>query len=155
MTRGAAGKDRGLEAVARVREVRERDSRIGLLQAMASVEQRQAELTRLEEALAEADGTGALGMGDYVARRQLLTAAAREVREAEARLRASRTVAAEAQGRWQSDKARLKAIEHLLEERARKRAEAFAQVEAKEADDIVSRLHGRHEGRTNPQEPTE
>ena len=155
MTRGAAGKDRGLKAVARVREVRERDSRIGLLQAMASVEERQAELTRLEQALAEADATGAVGMGDYVARRQLLTAAAREVRDAEARLRASHTVAAEAQGRWQSDKARLKAIEHLLEQRALKRAEAFAQVEAKEADDIVSRLHGRLEGRTNPQEPPE
>ena len=144
MSRGARHQDRGLKAVARVREVREQDSRIGLVQALAAVTEREAQLARLQAALAAADTEGPAGMGDYVASRQLLAAAAREVHDAEARLRASRTVATDAQGRWQADKARLRAIEHLLEQRAEKRAAIAAQVEAREADDISSRLHRHH-----------
>ena len=62
-------------------------------------------------------------------------------REAEQRLADARTVATEAHARWQADKAGIKAIEHLLEQRASHRAEEAARAEVREVDDIVG---GRH-----------
>ena len=136
-TRRTSGRDRGLHAVARVREVRERDSRAGLLQAQANVRTREAELARREQALAEASTRSFDTIGDFVVGRQFLRATADAVLEAQRRLAASTTVATEARGRWQADKTRVRAIEHLLEVRAeRARAEAL-RAEAREVDDIV------------------
>lgn len=143
MSRSGRVEDRGLRAVARVREVRERDSRIGLLHALRSVGDREAEVARLHQALDGADSCEAATMGAYVANRDLLVGAARAVREAEERLRSSRAVAAEARSRWQSDEARLRTIEHLLEQRRMHRSELLAHLEAKEADDVGTRLHSR------------
>ena len=147
-TRRPGGRDRGLHAVARVREVRERDSRAGLLQALINVRTREAELARREQALAEASSRSYGTVGDFVVGRQFLQATADAVLEAQRRLSASTTVATEARGRWQADKTRVRAIEHLLEVRAeRARAEAL-RAEAREVDDIVG---GR---RTTQDHPT-
>ena len=65
--------------------------------------------------------------------------------EAERRLAASTTVATEARSRWQSDKTRVRAIEHLLEVRTeRARAEAL-RAEAREIDDIVGGRRAAHD----------
>lgn len=135
--------DRGMRAVARVREVRERDSRVGLLQALGTVRDREQELAGLEAALAEAQTREHTTLDGFVASRQMLTAMAHAVRTAQTRLDDSRTVAVEAHHRWQGDKARVRAIEHLLEERALRRAEEADRAEARETDDIVGRLHAR------------
>ncbi len=136
-------KDRGMRAVARVREVRERDSRVGLLQALGSVRDREARLAQLEAALVEAGSRPGGTLDDFVSSRALLTAMAVAVREAQQQLDASRVVATEAHHRWQGDKARLRAIEHLLEQRALRRAEEADRVAARELDDVVGRLHLR------------
>jgi flagellar protein FliJ len=135
--------DRGLRAVARVRDVRERDSRAGLLQALTNVRTREAELAAREQALAAASARSFDSLGAYAVSRQFLDATASAVREAERRLTASTTVATEARSRWQADKTRARAIEHLLEVRAeRARAEAL-RAEARETDDIVGGRAGR------------
>ena len=145
MSRGG-GRDRGLKAVARVREVRERDSRAGLLHALATVRTREAELVEREQALLEASTRSTASVGEYAVHRQFLHATATSVREAQRRLEASTTVATEARGRWQADKTRVRAIEHLLELRAeRARAEAL-RAEAREIDDIVGGRHAAHAG---------
>jgi flagellar export protein FliJ len=135
--RGAGGRDRALHAVARVREVRERDSRAGLLQALTNVRTREAELAERQQALAAATERSYGTLGEFVVGRQFLEATAQGVVEAQRRLAATTTVATEARGRWQADKTRVRAIEHLLEVRAeRARAEAL-RAEARETDDIV------------------
>jgi flagellar FliJ protein len=137
-------KDRGMRAVARVREVRERDSRVGLLHALGQVRAREEQLahltTALDQAMTRTDDT----LDEFVISRQLLAAMAVAVREAESRLDASRTIATEAHHRWQADKTRVRAIEHLLEERALRRAEEADRAEVRETDDIVTRLHTRN-----------
>ena len=135
--------DRGMRAVARVREVRERDSRIGLLQALTTVRLREQELQSLQAALEEATQRVSGDLDEFVLSRRLLTGMAAGVRAAENRLEGSRTVAAEAHARWQADKARVRAIEQLLERRAARRAEEESRAEVREIDDIVGRLQAR------------
>lgn len=135
--------DKGMRAVRRVREVRERDSRIGLLHALTAVRDREARLEELRTALEQAVTRKADTLDDFVVSRQLLAVMAVAIGEAEHRLAAARTVATEAHQRWQADKAGMKAIEHLLEQRAIERAEERARAEVREVDDVVGRLHGR------------
>lgn len=135
--------DRGLHAVARVREVRERDSRIGLLHTLATVRAREEELAGLQKALAEAAAPDTGDLDEFVVSRRLLNGMAVAVREAEHRLDAGRTVAAQAHARWRDDKSRIRAIEQLLERRAGRRAEEAARAEVREVDDIVGRLQAR------------
>lgn len=142
--RTPGGRDRGLHAVARVRDVRERDSRLGLLQALAAVRTREAELAAREQALTEASARPFGSVGEFAVGRQFLEATATAVVDAQRRLTASTTVATEARNRWQADKTRARAIEHLLEVRAeRARAEAL-RAEARETDDIVGGRRAGH-----------
>jgi flagellar biosynthesis chaperone FliJ len=133
--------DRGMQAVRRVREVRERDSRIGLLHALTAVRDREAKLEELRNALEQAVTRDADTLDQFVVSRQLLATMARAVGEAEHRLAAARTVATAAHHRWQADKAGMKAIEHLLEQRAVARADEAARAEVREVDDVVGRMH--------------
>ena len=134
--------DRGMQAVHRVREVRERDSRIGLLQSLTAVRDREAVLEELRNAIEQAVTRSADTLDDFVVSRHLLAMMAVAVGEAEQRLASARTVATEAHHRWQRDKAGMKAIEHLLEQRALQRADEAARAEVREVDDVVGRLHG-------------
>ncbi len=134
--------DRGMRAVRRVREVRERDSRIGLLHALSAVRDREAHLEELRTALAQAVTRQADTLDDFVISRHLLAMMAVAVGEAEHRLTAAQTVATAAHQRWQADKAGMKAIEHLLEQRAIDRAEERKRAEVREIDDVVGRMHG-------------
>src|SRR5687768_15555641 len=94
--RTTGGRDRGLQAVARVREVRERDSRAGLLQALANVRTREAELAERRRALAEASERSFGSLGEFATGRQFLDNTAQAVLEAQRRVTSSTTVATEA-----------------------------------------------------------
>ena len=142
--RPAGGQDRGLQAVARVRGVRERDSRAGLLQALTNLRAREAELAEREEALAEASARSFGSLAEYAATRPFLEATAQAVLEAQRRLTASTTVATEARSRWQADKTRVRAIEQLLEARAERARAAALRAEAREIDDIVGGRQAGH-----------
>ena len=135
-----ADQDRALRAVARVRAIRERDSRLGLLQALDSVRDRERRAADLQERLAAADTQGGT-LDQFVTGRRLLAGMALTVREAQRGVEAARTVAAEAQHRWLSDRSRVAAVEHLLEQRALRRAEEARRDEVRQVDDIVGARH--------------
>ena len=135
--------DRGLRAVARVREVRERDSRLGLLHALGRVRDHEARVESLGRALDAAASRSFGTLVEFTDSRRMLRAMAEALTAAEHDLESSRVVALQAHTRWQADKAAVRAIEHLLDERARLRAEEQVRVENREIDDIVSRLHLR------------
>ena len=139
----SAHHDRGLRAVARVREVRERDSRVGLLHALGRVRDHEARVESLGHALDEAASRSFATLTEFTDSRRMLRAMAEALTLAEHALESSRVVALQAHSRWQSDKAACNAIEHLLDERARVRAEEAVRAENREIDDIVSRLHLR------------
>lgn len=141
--RSVSKHDRGMHAVARVREVRERDSRLGLLQALGRVREHEARVDDLGQALDDAASQSVGTLTEFTVSRRMLQAMAEALMIAEHELEASRVVALDAHSRWQADKAAVRAIEHLLDERARLRAEERARVEVREIDDIVGRLHLR------------
>jgi len=144
-SRSAARRDRGLHAVARVRSVRERDSRAGLLQALTNLRRREAELAEREEALAQASVQTYGSLAEFAATRPFLEATAHAVLEAQRRLTASTTVATEARSRWQADKTRVRAIEQLLEARAERARADAVRAEARETDDLVGGRAGRRQ----------
>jgi flagellar FliJ protein len=134
----ARSHDRGLHAAARVRGVRENDSRIGLQLALAERRTREARVVELSDRLAaapaELDGSPAA----MVALRLGMQHLGDTIRTARDDATAQALVTDDALARWQADKARLSAVEQLLERRAARRRTAVAKAEAKELDDIAS-----------------
>ena len=80
---------------------------------------------------------------EFTGARTMLEAMAEALTAAEHDLESARVVALQAHARWQADKSAVRAIEHLLDERARARLEEAVRAESREIDDIVSRLHLR------------
>ncbi|MDP3890245.1 flagellar export protein FliJ [Nocardioides sp.] len=140
--------DPGLRAVARVRGVREQDSRLGLRQALAEHHTSEGRLARLDE---QRDRTPALvesSVTEFLATRQSLTVLADALRAARADVASRAVVAAEARGRWQHDRTRLEAVEMLLERRAAARRAESDRREARELDDLAAqRWQRRRVGR--------
>ncbi|WKN47612.1 flagellar FliJ family protein [Nocardioides sp. Arc9.136] len=136
----ARERDRGLRAVARVREVRERDSRLGLQRALQEQQEHALALSALEVELASrVEDPGTADAAAYVARRAALQSLGAAVGGARGRLDSAEVVRAAADAHWRSDHTRLSAVEGLLEGRADvRRAEALHE-EAKELDDAAGR----------------
>jgi flagellar protein FliJ len=147
-----ATSDRGMQAVLRVRGVRERDSRIVLVHALDAVRHHEDEVVRLQQALDEAARPTEGTVADFVVSRQLLAGMAAAVREAEQRLTAARAAAAEAHQRWQADKTNMRAVELLLEERAARRVAERRRAEVREVDDVVGALHSHRSTSDNQPE---
>jgi flagellar export protein FliJ len=130
--------DAGMRAVARVRGVREQDSRLGLQQAVAEERDAVRTLTLLEDRLAAADdGTGG-DLATFLAVRVGHQALAADIARSRMAVAAARTVSASAREHWQRDKTRLSAVELLLERRAEERRAERARREARELDDVVA-----------------
>lgn len=135
--------DRGLAAVARVREVRETDSRIGLQQMLAEEASVAGRLTALQDSLATAGTTTITTSAALVAERTALANASILIGETRAALDHAQILTAESRARWTNDKARLSAVEHLLERRAAGRRTEAARVAAREADDLATQAWAR------------
>jgi flagellar export protein FliJ len=132
-----------MRAVARVRAVREKDSQIGLQQALR--EQRLHE-SRAVELRGQIDDSRSFALGSaasFLALRASLDALGQVLHATEADAATSRTVSEAAYGRWQQDKARLSAVEVLLERRDRVRREDAARCEVRELDEIAGQLWRR------------
>jgi flagellar protein FliJ len=141
----SAQRDRGMRAVARVRGVREQDSRIGLQQALAEQRLHEGRAVELRHRIETGD-TFALGSAaSFLALRASLDALGQVLRGAEAQAATSRTVSEAAYSHWQQDRTRLSAVELLLERRARTRRDEAARQEARELDEIASQLWLRRE----------
>ncbi|WP_182379536.1 flagellar export protein FliJ [Nocardioides sp. WS12] len=145
-TRRPHPEDRGLAAVARVRSVRETDSRIGLTQVLAEEAAMTARLTTLQNQLTAAPVVDLTTPGELIAHRTALTHLGSLIQETRADVATAAMVSAEARARWISDRARLAAVEHLLEQRAAGRRTEARRKADREADDLAaqrwSRAHG-------------
>lgn len=134
----AARRDAALVAVARVRGVREQDSRIGLQLALRDAAARRLEARRLRDRLAASALPERVRPGALVVQRLAQGHLGRDATVAELEAAAAHRIGAEARSRWEADKARLAAVERLLDRRARRRAREAERRLAKEADDLTA-----------------
>ena len=139
--------DRGLAAVARVREVRETDSRIGLQQVLAEQAALTGRLTSLTDTLGSAALAPVCAPGELLAQRTALANVGVLAAETRSALATTEVVADEARVRWGADRARLAAVELLLERRATGRRTERARREAREADDLAAQAWAREAAR--------
>ncbi|GAA3801694.1 hypothetical protein [Nocardioides panacisoli] len=130
--------DRGLAAVARVRGVREQDSRIGLRLAAAEAASRGRRAEELHERLAVAEVPETSTPGLLLARRTALAVLGEDGRTARIEAASAVRLTEQAHHRWDSDRARLAAVDHLLERRAQRRRAEAARREQKDADDMTA-----------------
>lgn len=130
--------DRGLAAVARVRGVRETDSRIGLQHVLAEQAAVTARLAALETGLGAAAVPTTTTPGALLAMRTMLAGTGVLIGEARSAAATAQVVSDEARSRWSADKARLSAVEHLLERRAARRRTEAEREAAREADDLAA-----------------
>jgi flagellar protein FliJ len=136
----SAQHDRGLKAVARVRDVRERDSRLGLQQALREEQTLQDRLTTLQEQMRVTAAFDSGDMRDYVAARTALESLRVAASELQQEVDSAAVLTATARSHWLYDKTRLAAVEGLLERRADERRVEAATKEAHELDDVAGRL---------------
>jgi flagellar FliJ protein len=130
--------DPGMHAVRRVRAVRETDSRIGLQQAVAERRAAGARVAALRRRLAEADDFAAGSTTGFLLGRSTLQALGSALREAQKSWETGGTVVESARAQWQTDYARLAAIDLLLARRAAFRRVEDARREARELDDLAA-----------------
>ena len=105
-------------AVARARGVREQDSRIGLQQALGEQREHERHVAELRARLERSGSFTTGSAGAFLALRASLDVLGTVVRAAEAETAACRRISEAAYDRWQVDRARLAAVESLIERRA-------------------------------------
>lgn len=127
--------DAGLRAVARIREVQERDSRLEVRDARLEQARAATVLDELQRALRAPVPDAAFAAG-----RTALLGLTEPTTRARAELLAAQARSADAVARWQQARSRLAAVEGLLERRADARAAEARRVEARELDDVAGRL---------------
>jgi flagellar protein FliJ len=138
--------DAGMLAVARVRAVRERDSRLGLQQAMHEQRRHEESLVDLGRRLDEALRFDAGTVANFLNVRAGYQALTEQICSATAELSTARTITESARDHWQRDKTRLSAVERLLERRTDERRAEQRRREVRELDDLVSQRWQRSGG---------
>jgi hypothetical protein len=145
MTRHVHPDDRGLAAVARVRSIRESDSRIGLRMVLAEEADAASRLADLTRTLATSAVPAEATPATLLARSTALVGVGLLVQEARAARVSAEVLSAEARARWGADRARLAAVEHLLEVRATGRRTEAAKRAARDADDLAAQRWARQQ----------
>jgi len=126
-----------LDAVERVRRVREEDSLAGLHLALREVESSQQQLTAIETRLADLSSRTVTTPEEFIALRQGLLALGQSVHDARESLEAARNLAVSAQSHWQQDRIRLRTIEMLQERRIAQAQAEHARAQAKVQDEVA------------------
>ncbi|WP_027859955.1 flagellar export protein FliJ [Marmoricola sp. URHB0036] len=126
-----------LDAVERVRRVREQDSLAGLHLALREVESSQQQLTAIENRLADLSSRTVTTPEEFIALRQGLLALGQAVDDARESLEAARNLAVSAQSHWQQDRIRLRTIEMLQERRIAQAQAEHARAQAKVQDEVA------------------
>jgi len=138
-------RDAGMHAVARVRAMREQDSRIGLQQALREHRVHESRTADLRHRVENAGTFAAGSAASFLALRASLDALGQVLLAAEEETAASRVISEAAYSRWQQDKTRLSAVEVLLERRAAERRAEASRREARELDEVAGQLWQRRE----------
>jgi flagellar FliJ protein len=144
---GQPGESRaaGLLAVARVRAVRERDSRIGLQQALHEQRQHADRAAEARQRIENAESFTSCSAASFLALRASLDALGEVLRDAEDEVATSRTVSEAAYGHWLQDKTRLSAVDLLLERRAEVRRVEMLRRDARDFDEVSAQMWQRRE----------
>jgi flagellar export protein FliJ len=139
--------DRGLKAVELVRGVREQDSRVGLQHAIAEERAITGRLTGYRNRLTTAELPSTTTPGELISLRAALGMLGELITTTNLEASTATALSADARSRWSSDKARLAAVEHLLQVRAERRRAAADRRTAAELDDLAAqrwqRLHNK------------
>ena len=131
--------DAGMLAVARVRGVREQDSRLGLRQAATDEREAGRRLDAVNHRLATVSSAPTPDdLAGFLAVRATATALAGEASAARDALAVAGTVTTSAREHWQRDATRLSAVELLLERRTEARRAERTRRERVETDDLVA-----------------
>ncbi len=130
--------DAGMRAVARVRGVREQDSRLGVAHAAAEERVAVDRLAAASERLAAATDPVGVDPAVFATARVVAAGTAAEVIALRAALDTAVTFTTAAREHWQRDRTRLAAVELLLERRQERRREERVRRERVEVDDLVS-----------------
>jgi flagellar export protein FliJ len=136
--------DRGLAAVARVRGVAEQRSVLELRRALTDRDARRAVAERLSDQLgvaAESESRILASGGDpgtLITLRTSLVQLAESTRAARERVSAAEEAVDIARERWRQDRARLRAVEHLLERRTAARAVNARRAEDRRSDEVAA-----------------
>jgi len=130
--------DAGLEAVARVRGVREQDDRLGLQLALAESRALHGRADHLRTLLTTTTTDGPMTPQQLLSHRIDLGRIGDAARDASRGADSADVVSAEARVRWEGTKTRLSAVERLIEMREARRRAAAEHSRAKEADDLAA-----------------
>jgi flagellar protein FliJ len=130
--------DAGMRAVARVRGVREQDSRLGVARAAADEREARRRLDAVVARLAAATDPAVIDPSGFATARLAAADVAAEVTASRAALASAATLTTAAREHWQRDKTRLSAVELLLERREEQRREERTRRERVEVDDLVA-----------------
>ncbi len=133
----------GLQAVARVRSIREQDSRFGLQQALAEAEARRGRVTELDDRLGAVAVSQESDTKEFLLARASMLALGSALTGARHILTTSETLAVTALGHWQHHKSRLAAIELLQDHRMVESRAEDKRKEAQELDEIAGQLWRR------------
>jgi len=136
-------KDSHLRVVARVRNVRERDSRIGLVTALTEERAAAARVDTLQEGLRTMP---AHTVGDVVSfsyRQQQVDSIGQALMAARSAQQAAAVVAVSARQHWEADRTRLAAVEALIERREAARRQELQRREARDMDAVAEELWRR------------
>jgi flagellar FliJ protein len=132
-----------LNAVERVRRVREQDSLAGLQLALREVDSSQQHLTAIEDRLTDLSQQTVSTPEEFVALRHGLLALGQAVDAARTSLESAHVLATSAHSHWQNDRIRLRTIEMLQERRIAQAQAEHARAEAKTQDEVATQLWRR------------
>ena len=141
--RGSAG----LDAVTRVRSIREQDSLFGLNSALSDARRDRDRLDSLDSRLdsptasPSADGQD---VQSFLEARSSMLALGSAITSAQERLDTTEAVALAARSQWQHDKTQLEAISLLMERRAVELRYEERRREARDLDEIAGQRWARH-----------
>ena len=137
-----------LSVVARVRGVRERDSRLGLVEALDEEREAEARVVALQEQLATVKAFEAGDVASFATRQRSVAALADALTLARAALDSAHVVALAARDRWRSDRSRLAAVESLIDRREAEQRREQRRLEDRRLDAVAEDLWRRRSSGT-------
>ena len=132
-----------LRVVARVRGIRERDSRLGLVEALGEEREAEARVDALQQQLTTVTAFETGDLAEFTTRQRTVTALADALTLARASLDSTRVVAQAARDRWRTDRSRLAAVESLLERREAEHRHEQRRQEDRRLDAVAEDLWRR------------
>lgn len=127
-----------MRAVARVRDIREKESRRALQHALATQRAHAQHVTDLQDYLVESGSLPFTDATAFTAHRSFLLTTGHALTEAKEHEQVAAEASAQALGAWQHDKTQINAVEMLIERRVEETRKQAARLEAAQLDEIAS-----------------